>query len=176
MKSLLLLLLTAQLFGQELNYLLLRAQASIFPKIMLLDQDVSKKVSDKTIFLIVIHNNEEEKSAQKLKELINDTYKGELGSYNFIVELANSQKNAEINYGTAYYFFSLKENAKKQILSEAKSKNRISFGYDNENFNGGILISMMLKEKTYIYLNRTSLSDYNISFTPVFYKIIKVKE
>lgn len=176
MKSLLLLLLALQLLGYESNSLLLRAQASIYPKIMLLDKDVSNKTSEETILLIIIYNDEEKKSAQKLKELIDYNYKGELGSYNFIVELVNSQKKVEINNATSYYFFSLKEDEKKKILSEAKSKNRICFGYDSEDFSDGILISLMLKEKTYIYLNRTSLSDYNINFTPVFYKIIKVKE
>lgn len=176
MKVLLILLLfSLEIFGYEDNPLLLRAQATVFPKIILLDKDIKSKVLDNKISLNIIHNEEETESAQYLKEMIDKKYKGALGLYDFVVELTNITKDEDIKDSTSYYFLNLIEESKKNILSKAKERNKICFGYSNDDFNKGILISLLLKEKTYIYLNKEVLSEYNMKFVPIFYKIVKVQ-
>jgi len=163
------------LCGLEYNSLLLRAQASVFPKIILLDKNIHSKLSDGVISLNIIHNEQEVEYAQKIKKLMDEKYKNSIGSYKFVVNLTNIETTKKIKDATAYYFFNLLEDEKKKVLLDAKNKNKICFGYNDKDFDNDILISLLLKEKTYIYLNKSSLHEYNIKFIPIFYKIIKVK-
>ena len=96
MKIIILLLLSLQLFGLEYNSLLLRAQASVFPKIILLDKNIHSKVSDGVISLNIIHNEQETEYAQKIKKLMDEKYKNSIGSYKFVVNLTNIETTKKI--------------------------------------------------------------------------------
>ena len=39
-----------------------------------------------------------------------------------------------------------------------------------------VLVSLLMKEKTYIYLNKRAVNRYAIRFMPAFYKIVRVQE
>ena len=112
--------------------------------------------------------------ALKFKKFIENKYNGTLGSYKFIINLNNIDSVSQMQDASAYYFFNLIEPKKKKILLDAKKSNRICFGYDSKDFSNDILIGLLLKEKTYIYLNKSSLHVIIIIFIPIFYKITKV--
>ena len=79
--GLLLIIFSVTLFGYEYDKLLLKAQSNIFPKLILLDEDISKKVLNKEIvFCIVYHQSDYIKSMQ-IKETIEKRYKKSLEGY-----------------------------------------------------------------------------------------------
>ena len=177
MKTLLILsLLTLRLFALELNPILLRAQASIFPKIMLLDKDVSEKTPNGAVTLAIVYNTHEKEYAQNFKRLVDKEYGGSIDSYKFEVTLLDVNDQTPLKIATSYYFFDLEEARKGKLLTKAMQSKRICFAYDYKDFKENALISLILKEKTYIYLNKTSLNDYDVKFIPIFYKIVKAIE
>lgn len=176
MKVLIFLLFSLQLFGVEYDQLLLRAQATVFPKIILLDKNVMEKTDHGVISLNIVHSEEEKEYALEAKSMIDEKYKGKLKNFEFVVNLVNVDEEKTIEDATSYYFFNMASKKKKDLLMKAKKHNKICFGYSDADFSKDILISLLLKEKTYIYLNKSSLNEYNIKFNPIFYKITKVKE
>ena len=176
MKTLLILLLvTYQLLATEYNSLLLRAQATIFPKIMLLDKEISQKTSDGAVTLDIVYNTREKEQAENFKALIEQEYEGMLGSYKLNVRAVDINEKEQLNSATAYYFFDLQDDSKKELLAKATKSKKICFVYDYKDFKEHALISLIIKEKTYIYLNKASIKEYDIKFIPIFYKIVKAK-
>jgi len=175
MKILALLLVYMSLFSLDYDNLLIRAQASIFPKIILLDKNINSNVIDSTISLAVIYNKREFKEAQILKDFIDSKYRGVLGEYKFQVNLINVENFSDADSSTAYYLFDSSDSNKKRVISHALNHRRICFSYNYKDFDDNTLISLFLKEKTYIYINKSVINDYNIKFVPIFYNIAKAK-
>lgn len=175
MRILTLLLLSISLFATDYDNLLLRAQASMFPKIILLDKNIQEKTTDSTVSLGIVYNDGESEEAYVVKNLIDDKYKGKLGKYKFQVHLINANNFRDTDSSSAYYFFNSSDVKKQEIISHAINHKRISFSYNYKDFRDKTLISIFLKEKTYIYVNKATVSEYNIKFAPIFYKIAKVR-
>jgi len=154
--------------ADSFDSLLLKTQAMIFPKIILLDKDVKNKLFNNKIVFSIVHTKNELFKAEQLKSMMDKEYMNRLDKYDFEVQLINEKQFLEDNLSTAYYLFN------PSIATKYK-KSRIYFGYDYKNFNENILISLFVKERTYIYLNKIALSKYNIRFVPVFYKIARFK-
>jgi len=177
MKYLLLLLLTINLYASKYDPLILRAQASIFPKIMLLDTSVSKKERDKPLILSIVYSKSEIKQAKFFKEYIDKQYKNKLGKLEFQVKLLSIDKfDAKKSNSDAYFIFNADREKEQQVIKHASTNKVICFGYNYKNFDKNVLISLHVKEKTYIYLNKSALHDYDIKFMPIFYNIVKVIE
>ncbi len=158
----------------EYDNLLLQAQASIFPKIIMLDQDVSKKLVNDKIELAIIHEKNDKAVADSLRQMIEETFKGKLGSFDFSISAVSAEDSAET--ATAYMLLQLTDSSIQKVVNTAQSHQRICFAYDYSKFDNSALISLLLKEKTYIYLNKKALSSYNINFKSLFYKIVKIIE
>ena len=56
------------------NQFLLRVQATIFPKIVLLDQDIEKKISGNTVNISIVSKVDDIHVAHQLSELLVDKY------------------------------------------------------------------------------------------------------
>ena len=176
MRAIILILFSISLFSAEYDSLLLRAQASIFPKIMLLDNDISNKINDKELVLSIVYEDTEYLSAKKFKKMIDSEHKNSLGDLIFESRLVNIKDFNTKQTSAAYYVFDTRSSDIKKVISHAKDTQRICFGYNYKDFDENILISLFVKEKMYIYLNKSVLQDYDIKFTPIFYKIVKVVE
>ena len=174
MRLLLLLFFAIELMAISIDPLLLKAQASIFPKIMLLDNDISNKTVGEKLVFSIIYNDKEKSSAQKLKKMIDNEYKNKMGELIFETQLTNIKKFNPKKEATAYYVFNASDT--KQVIAHASNKHRVCFGYNYKDFDKNIIISIFVKEKTYIYLNKSALHEYKIKFTPIFYRIAKVIE
>ncbi len=176
MRLLLLLFFSIELLAMNIDPLLLKAQASIFPKIMLLDTDISNKTKEKKLILSIVYTDKEYSTAIKLKNMIEAEYKEKLGELQLEVRLDDIKAFSLKNDAAAYYIFDASSSKTKQVVSHAKKEHRICFGYNYKDFDQNILISLFVKERTYIYLNKSALHEYGIKFTPIFYRIAKVIE
>jgi len=176
MRRLLPLLYSISLFSADYDPLLMRAQASIFRIIVLLDQDIAKKTVKGSISLKVIYDASERMQAKEFKKLVDGQYNGKIGGYPFETEIINIDNFSASDDATAYILLDAADSKKKNIIAHASKNHRICFGYSYKDLDNNILISLLMKEKTYIYLNKSALHEYSINFTPVFYKIVKVTE
>ena len=176
MRLLLLLFFAIELMAISIDPLLLKAQASIFPKIMLLDSTIANKTNDNKLVLSIVYANDEKASAHKFKDMIDSEYGNSLGDLTFETRLTSLNEFDKKQDAAAYYVFDASSAKKKEIVSHATKTQRICFGYNYKDFEENVLISLFVKEKTYIYLNKSALYEYKIKFTPIFYRIAKVIE
>ena len=176
MKVILLFMISIKLMAISVDPLLLKAQASIFPKIMLLDKDISKKTEGDKLIFSIVHTDKQHSDAQQLKKMIDGEYKDKLGELNLEVRLEHVNAFDVKGKASSYYIFDASLPEMKKVLQHAKRFHRICFGYNYKEFVHDTLISLFVKEKTYIYLNKSALHEYEIKFTPIFYRIAKVIE
>ena len=154
--------------------LLLRAQASIFPKIVLLDQDLDKKTPGDEVVITIVSTRHDPHIAQQLRKLIEDKYRGKLGNKILIVNVTTFEKFNKNTLSTAYIILHGPESLIEGVVSYASSHERIVFSYSYSSFIYNSLVSLHVKEKTYVYLNKSAIQVYGIKFLPVFYKITKL--
>ncbi len=167
--------MSLSLYSYEFDELLLRAQASMFPKIIVLDQEINLKTINNTVLISIIYNNNEAKEAKNFKNLITKEYKEKLGSYNLVIKTVHVDEFSSADGSSAYFIFDALGKNKKDVVTHAIKNKRICFSYSNKSFANNTLISLFLKERTYIYLNKSALNEYKIKFAPIFYKIAKAK-
>lgn len=161
------------LFSFEYDSLVMRAQASIFPKLILLDKNIASKTSDDSILISIVYNDNERLEAIEVKELIDKKYKGGISNYKLNIKLANINDISYSEKSSAYYILNAK--GKEALIRHAIDTKTICFSYSSLDFKHKSLLSVSLKEKTYIYLNGEALKEYKINFIPIVYKIVKVK-
>ena len=156
--------------------LLLRAQASIFPKIILLDQDLSRKSPDDEIVITIVSTSRDPHIAEQLQKIIEDKYDGSLGNKILTVNVTTFDEFDSNALATAYIVLYGSESLIEKVVSHASSHERIVFSYSYSDFVYDTLISLHVKEKTYVYLNKSAIQSYGIRFLPVFYTLTKIIE
>ena len=171
---LLLMLMHGNSFAYDYDPLLLRAQTTLFPKIVLLDQDISQKIEENSLKILVLYADSDVKNAELTKKLIEDKYKKTSRNALSVNLIKYNDYNSEI--ATAYFLLKGSVESVNKVTSYAESNSRITFSYDYNDFESNALLSVIMKEKTYIYLNKESFQKYGIKFIPLFYKIVKVVE
>ncbi len=156
--------------------LLMRAQASIFPKIILLDKNLDEKIKQDQVIITILYGKGEKKVAEEIKNLIHKQYLNNLGKKSLTVDVVAFDKFDQGNSSTAYFLLKGGESQRNMVTAHAASNKRLVFSYDYKDFQNNALVSVLMKEKTYIYLNKSAIHDYDIKFLPLFYKIVKVIE
>ncbi|MFC1589054.1 hypothetical protein ACFL3P_02160 [Pseudomonadota bacterium] len=154
--------------------LLLRAQASIYPKIVLLDQDLVKKMRNGNVVITIVSTHDDASVANELKENILAKYANRLGDNPLDVNVATFGDIDQLEPATAYIVMQADKSSFEKVVAYASSNERIVFSYSYTNLKNDALISLLVKEKTYIYVNKSTVKTYGINFLPVFYKIIKL--
>ena len=169
-------LLSSNAHAIDYDPLLMRAQATIFPKIILLDKDLDSKLEKNKIVIEILHSDEERKVALTIKSLIENKYKDKLGNKSLIIQLNDFESFNTKSNVTAYFILKGSSDIHNKITAHASTNKRLVFCYDHTDFKSNTLISLLMKEKTYIYLNKSAIHNYDINFLPLFYKIVKVIE
>ena len=174
--SLFLYLLSSITFAYDYDPLLLRAQATIFPKIIMLDENINQKIQGNTVSILILSSAEDKNIAERVKNHIFEKYKNKLGNKMLSVETSNFNELSNNTTATAFIILKTSKGNRNKLTSLASRENRIVFSYDYKDFKNNTLISVHVREKTYVYLNKSALHDYGIKFLPLFYKIVKVIE
>ena len=174
--SLLLYLISSITFAYDYDPLLLRAQATIFPKIVMLDENINQKINGDTVSILIISSTEDKVVAKTIKKHILDKYKNKLGGKVLSVQTLKISELSKNTTATAYIILKTTKDNLNKVTSLASKNKRIVFSYDYKDFINNTLISVHVREKTYVYLNKSVLHDYDIKFIPLFYKIVKVVE
>lgn len=169
-----LLVLLRPAWGETYDPLLLRAQASIYPKIVLLDQDLARKTQNGDVVITIVSTNDDVSVANDLKENILAKYNNGLGGKGLTVNVAMFGDVGQQEPATAYIVMQGDQDSFKKVVDYALNNERIVFSYSYANLENNALISLHVKEKTYIYVNKSTVKTYGINFLPVFYKIIKL--
>jgi len=171
----LILMLNSLVFGFNYNDILLKAQISIFPRILLLDKEIESKLVDGKIVFTVIYEDGDHYTALDIAKKIEESYKGKVEEYEFII---NTVKFSDLNnetQATAFYTLNSSENIVNiaKVVNIAKEKGIVAFAYDTNNLKQGLLLSLVFEKSTILYLNKASLVANKIDFVDSIYHIVK---
>ena len=162
---------TASLFGFD-NNLLIRAEVSIFPKLLLLVKEPQKVLVKGGIVFAIVHEEEEIGSALALKALMDQQYKGFIENYPFSVILVQYSKLNETLEASALMALRSKDHIDKPAKLAIKKK-IISFVEDVAYLEEGYLFSLNLERSTIIYMNKPMLRYYGIEFSDTLYHVVR---
>lgn len=171
-KFLLLLLIQSVLFGYSYDDLLVKAQTTLFPKIMLLDRKLDEKLVDGKILYLIAYEENDAVAAAEIRNLLESTYPGTLEGWHVEFrtvpfEAINGQTEA-----TAIYALHSQGNIGR-VAELARKKGILTFGYEIAYLKQGLLLSLMVEKSTVLYLSSNSLLEYDVDFVDVLYQIAK---
>lgn len=174
MKKFILLFLTLVNLAFAYNYddVLLKAQASIFPKIMLLDKKLSSKLIDGKIVYTIIYDKSDYLTAVEIKDFINTKFKGHLDKYDYKINLVEFDDFSDSTEASAIYVLKLDKYI-KQIADIARNKGVISFSYDINNLREGLMFSLSIEKSTVLYLERENLYTKKVDFVDSLLQMVK---
>ena len=158
-----LLLLAVSVFGFDYDEVLLKTQATIFPKIVLLDKKLDNKLIDEKIVFTIIYPDKDYQTALNVKSFIDTTYNGLFEDYKYEIILMRCSDLSEQTQTTALYILNSCVDVQK-IANIAKEKGVISFSYDVNNLQKGLLFSLNIERTTVFYLNRDKVYSDNVDF------------
>ncbi len=172
-KTLLLLIILANiLHSYNYNEVLLKAQASIFPKILLLDKKLQNKLIDGEIIYTVVYEKNDYFTAREIRDFINKKYSNIIDGFKYKVNLVEFSELSTLTRASAFYVLNSKDQIKK-VADIAKKIGVISFAYDVKNLKNGLLLSLMLEKSTVLYLNKRNLYTKNIDFVNIFLQMVR---
>jgi hypothetical protein len=161
------------LFGYNYDRVLIKAQASVFPKLILLDKDISNKVVDnKIIFTIVYHKSDYIKSI-RIQKFIENKFNHTLGNYKLGVVLKEFDEVDSKDRSHAYYILKGDLQRVRSISKIAKQQRALTFVYELQYLSQEILFSLAMHNRAYIYLNRDAYHSYRVQFVDTLYQIIR---
>jgi len=166
-------LFVQSLFGYNYDDLLLKAQSSIFPKIMLLDKKIQQKLVENKIIYTIVYDGNDYQTALHVKNYIDNIFRGHFDKYPYVVNAVDfSQLDATTKASAFYVLKSSKQNIEK-VADIARQKGIITFSYDINNLKYGLLFSLIIEKSTVIYLNKENLNANDIDFVDFLFQMVK---
>lgn len=173
MKAVLLLfMLTSLLFGFDYDEVLLKTQATIFPKIMLLDKKLDEKLLNGKIVYTIIYREDDYQTALNIKGFIDNIYHGMIEEYPYKIDLVRCSKLSHKTQASALYVLNSCIDI-KAIAQFAKKRGIISFAYDVKNLKKGLLFSLNIERKTLFYLNKDKNYSQKIEFVDPLLQMVR---
>jgi len=177
MKKILFLYLTFVSIALGYNYddVVLKAQASIFPKIILLDKKIDDKLIDGKIVYTIVYDKTDYSTALSIKEFIDKNFQGHLDVYAYRINLVDFENFSKQTASSAIYVLNLTEHIEK-IAHIAKEKGIISFSYDINNLKKGLMFSLVIEKSTVLYLEKENLYTKKIDFVDALLQMVRFVE
>jgi len=159
-------------YGYSYNEILLKAQASIFPKIMLLDKKIEDKLIDGKIVYTIVYDENDYATALKIKELINNNFKGYFDTYTYRINLVEFSDLSSETKASAIYALNSDRHIKR-TANIVMEKGIVAFSYDIDNLKKGLLFSLMLEKSTILYLNKDNLQIQKVDFVDSLLQMVR---
>lgn len=159
-------------YGYNYDDLLLKAQASIFPKILLLDKKLENKLVDGKIVYTIAYEKEDYNMALEINKFIDENYKGHFDKHMYKINLVEFSNLSSTTQSSVIYALNSDKNIKK-VADFAREKGIIAFSYDIKNLKAGLLFSLMLEKSTILYINKNNLHIQKIDFVDSLLRMVK---
>ena len=159
-------------YGYNYNSLLLKAQASIFPKIILLDKKLDNKLIDGKIIYTIVYDDSDYDTAVEVSEFIDAKHKGHFDNYIYKINLVKFSDVSNETEATVIYALNSKSSIIR-IADIAKEKGIVTFSYSMENLRKGLLFSLIIEKSTVLYLNKENLYTQEVDFVDSLLQMVK---
>jgi len=164
--------LTSLLFGYNYDNLVLKAQASIFPKVILLDKKIEDKLIDGKIVYTVVYNKTDHLTAVSIEQFINKNFDGKLDKYEYQINLVEFNNFSKDTKTSAIYVLNLEDDV-EDIADIAREKGVISFSYDINNLRKGLMFSLVIEKSTVLYLEKENLYTKKVEFVDALLQMVQ---
>jgi hypothetical protein len=163
-------------FGYNYDDVALKAQASIFPKIIILDKKIDQKLVDGKIIYTVVYNKADYFTALSIKKFIDKNFQGYIDQYEYEINLVEFNDFSDETKSSAIYVLNLDEKV-EEIAKIANQKGIISFSYDINNLKKGLMFSLVIEQSTVLYLEKNNLySNSKIEFVDALLQMVRFVE
>lgn len=177
MKKTLFLLLTFVnlVFAYNYDDVLIKAQAAIFPKVILLDKKIEDKLVDGKIIYTIVYDKTDYMTAEYIKIFIDKKFKDHLGVYSYEINLVDIEEFSMQTPSSAVYMLNLTKDVEK-VANIANAKGVISFSYDINNLQKGLMFSLVIEKSTVLYLTKEKLHSKKVDFVDALLQMVKFVE
>jgi len=177
MKKILFLYLTLVniVFAYNYDDVILKAQASIFPKIILLDKKIEDKLIDGKIIYTIVYNKDDYLTALSIEKFIDKNFQGQLDKYDYKINLVEFENFSLKTEASAIYVLNQSDQI-ENIATMAREKGIISFSYDINNLKKGLMFSLVIEKSTVLYLKKEILFTKKIEFVDALLQMVRFVE
>ena len=161
------------IYASSYNDLLLKAQSSIFPKILLLDKKLENKLVNNTLIYTIVYKNDDYNTALRVKNMIMKDNKKYFGKYPYKIDLVQFSKLSFKTEASSFYILDLSDEDVKKAAIIAKAKGIVSFAYNIDDLKDGLLFSLVMEKSIGLYLNKSNLSTKKIDFDDSLLQMVK---
>jgi len=166
-------LFVSSLFGYNYDELLLKADATIFPKIMLMDKKIKNKLIDNKIIYTIVYSPCDYETALHVKEYIETIFKKHMDKYPYELDLVEFSHLSLNTKASALYILKSSTQNIKKAANIARQKGIISFSYDVNYLKYGLLFSLVIENSTILYLNKEYFHMKNIDFVDYLLSMVR---
>jgi hypothetical protein len=168
----LLLLVTLPLFPQSYNEHILKIEANIIPRIILMDYKFDEKLIDGKITIAVIYNPIDIPSAKKITKFFREKYPDGIKGYPITVLLVPYDTiEKEASKSTLYYLMDSDITSVTRAVEQSRKHQILVFSHDSQNLKHGAHVSLKIDKKIVPFLNPTSLKASGITLRPALLSI-----
>jgi len=167
----LLIILSLPLFAVHYNSTVLELEAKLFPKMILLSEEIDKESQYLEIYIIA--KEIDTRSAQDMKKSIKSNYPDKIMGKEIVVSIKQFKDFAAIPDAIIVLHHDKKELTK--IALWANENRVISLAYDPSYMKHGILASIYVGKSTKPYLNAKIIQKYGFIFNPYLLKLSKFR-
>lgn len=139
------------------------------------DKQLEDKTNGKTIYFTILYDEIDLNIALKFKKMVMQNYQN-LNEYQVSVNLLNYQDfvpNKKLS--TAYFFLLGDEKQIQAIATNITHNSRLSFCYNNDYLEYGVLFGLEITSKVSLNLNLNQLKKSKIELENSILKVVKIK-
>lgn len=165
-------LLTLPLFPQSYNEHILKIEANIIPRIILMDYKFKEKLSDGKIAIDVVYDPIDLPHAKRIKKFIEAKYPMGIKGYPIHITLTPYRMLAEQPHrATLYYLMDSDAGTITKTVAQSRKNRVLVFTHDSQNLKYGAHVSLRIDKKIVPYLNPASLKESGIALRPALLSI-----
>lgn len=167
----LLFLLIAPLFSMHYNPTILEIEAKLFPKMIIMSEDLNKTKESLEIYIVA--KDIDFFQAEKFKELILHNYPKRLMGKKLKVSLHTFEPFTTLP--DALIILAHTDEELKEIAKWANERKIISLSYSPLSMDQGVVASLYIGKSTKPYLNKEVIKKYHLKFNPYLLKLSKFR-
>jgi hypothetical protein len=154
---------------------ILTLQSKVFPKIILADKNISKKLINNTIEITILYEEIDIVIVNRLKKSIEQNYP-KLKDFDVVIKTLEYKDFSKMStLSSAYFFLSGKENDIVRISNFIIENKRLSFCYEKNYVDLGIIFGLQISSTVSLLLNFNSLKLSGINLENSIFKVTKIR-